>query len=626
MMSPLPKRLLLGVGIAGAVLTALAVPWAVGDSLKERVTADLSSALGLSVSSTGRVSFALLPTPRLKLNRVEVASPSGEAIGRATYLRGDLRLLPLLAGRIDVSGVYIYEPRLTARSEGAQGEALRAAWQRLTALDGDPARLSPLERIALVGGAAAVINPQGQTGIGLLRNINLVFAPATRTSGARLAGTFVWRNETLTVSADGPAPSRLGDARGAPLSLNLSGRLGRVDFVGAAFGGWSDPKARLTGDLMAETPSLRDLMDVLRLRAPFASVVGRFGIEGNVSLSARGLDLDKAQVRLNGDALEGALAARMENGRLAISATLDAPSLDLTPLLVHSVAWRGPDGGWNGDAIDWRDLDAADLDLRLSATAARIGRMRLSEAALGVMLQNGRMELHLGRASFYRGVVRGRLSLARQADGRFDGKAQASADRIDSAAFLTDLGRPRSLSGQANIQIALDSVGQSVAELVKGATGKAGLILRQGEIQGLSLADALRSAERRPLSVIADLRGGRTPYEQIALNLAVRDGSAEIGSGTLAAGPVKGVVNGRLGLADLSMAVRCVLTGPALPGREAPSLSVTLSGPWDNPVLMPDVRALIQRSVPASSLIAAPPVLTHPALDTNNAVSVRSLD
>lgn len=74
------------------------------------------------------------------------------------------------------------------------------------------------------------------------------------------------------------------------------------------------------------------------------------------------------------------------------------------------------------------------------------------------------------------------------------------------------------------------------------------------------------------------------------------------------------------------MAVRCVLTGPALPGREAPSLSVTLSGPWDNPVLMPDVRALIQRSVPASSLIAAPPVLTHPVLETNNAVSVRSLD
>lgn len=625
---PMPrKRFVIVALVCLAAVGGLATPWALSTGgIGDRLSREFARETGLTLTTKGRATIAFLPVPRVKIEDVAFASSSGEPLAHARSLRGDIRILSLLAGRIEVSGLHLYEPRMNATWDGSSVGGVGDIWRRFT----NPATLSSgqLERISLIGGGASLRTASGDV-IGEARNINVVITPPTRDSGTIASGSVTWGHETFTLTFAGAAPALMATPKGGPVTFNLTSGLASLAFTGISS---LVGDTRYVGTLAAETRSLRDLGHLMQIDMPFGDAVGPMAVQGQASLSARGLDIATARIKLNSDVFEGALSARIDNGRPALSGTLDAASLDLGLLFSDLSPLRTNDGHWRRDTIDWNDMAVADLDLRISAAAGRLGALRLSDLALGVLLNNGKLELNLSRATAYRGTVRGRMSLtplmspvAATLLERLDLKASLSLDRVDAGALMTHLGRSRMMTGLTHGQFAIDASGQSMAEMVQSANGKLGLILRQGELIGVNFGDALRAADRRPLSAAIDWRGGRSAFEQASITAGIRNGVAEITAGTLTATTFKGTLAGFIGLSDQVYNLRGMLTGLA-GGREGPTLPMTISGPWDNPVVLPDVRALIQRSMPASSLVARPPALSHPQLGNVDTLNVRADD
>ena len=609
----MPRRRLVLIALAAlGTGSALAMPWTLGSTrMVERISTDLARSTGLVLRSGGNATIALLPVPRIKLEDVALLSADGKQLLSAATMRGDLGLWSLLRGQVRISSVLLTQPRIDVVWDGGN-----APWQAAWKAFHDPqARTGDhLDRVTLVGGSA-VISGKGPDHFSIARDINLVLAPARRDSGLAVAGSLTWRGENIDVRIEGPVAASERLAKGRPVSAQIRSSLASLRFDGVKQG---DRDPQYAGSVAFETRSLEEFSRLVRAEGPLLGTVRGFRIEGSVTASARGFDMEAAQIRLHEDRLDGVLSGRVENARLAISGTLDAPTLDLTPLLSGVGPVYGYGNGWSLDAIDWRPMRAADLDLRISSAAARLKGLRLTNAAVSLLVKNGRLELNLARATAYRGTARGRLSVAQATeDGPLEARTQVTLERIDAGAFLADVGRQRLLTGIANLQFALETSGRSFADLVQSAQGKAGLMLRQGEFIGVSFADALRSAERRPLSAVSEWRGGRSAFEQAAINLTIRQGNAEVSSGALKGAAIAGKLSGSIGLSEQFFSLRSEIA-TLVNGKEGVALPFTISGPWDSPTVLPDVRSLIQRSLPASSLVARPPALTHPVLGSGD--------
>src|SRR5690606_35528938 len=159
-----------------------------------------------------------------------------------------------------------------------------------------------------------------------------------------------------------------------------------------------------------------------------------------------------------------------------------------------------------------------DLDLRLSASEARFGRMRLGDLAASVQIRPGRIEANLGSAAYHDGVLRGKLSLIARGDDT-EIRGVGSFDDVDVGGFLAATGQGRWIQGPGRGQFDVAGAGRSPAAIANALTGQAQVDLKEGEIIGVALADAIRRVEKRPLAGSLNWKGGRTPFAEATMQI-----------------------------------------------------------------------------------------------------------
>jgi AsmA protein len=335
------------------------------------------------------------------------------------------------------------------------------------------------------------------------------------------------------------------------------------------------------------------------------------------------------QLTMGADKLDGALSGRLDGGRLSLTGTLAADRLNLAEAPAPFGPLQASGGTWSYEPLDLREAAGADLDLRLSAAAARLGPLRLDDLAANLLVRRGRVEISLGRATLNRGTVKGRLALA-AGETAHDLKLQGSFDRLDIGALLADLGYTRWISGTAQGQVSIESAGESAADLFRRSNGRAAVTVRQGDLWGVAFAEALRRSERRPLSAPLEWKGGRTPFEQAQAVLNVHGGIADVVDAQLVGTAARAALQGLVSLPDRSLALRATVEGlsPAGPSQSpsqspsaspsqgpsqgpsqspSPSLVFDIYGPWSDVSIVPDARTLIQRSGAGRNLLQAEP-------------------
>jgi AsmA protein len=262
-------------------------------------------------------------------------------------------------------------------------------------------------------------------------------------------------------------------------------------------------------------------------------------------------------------------------------------------------------GQWSHDEFLPSRLGAADLDLRLSASHARLGDFQAENVAVSAILKNGRLDLSLAEASAYSGEAHARAIVAESGDG-LDVRGSAAAEKIDVAALLWDLFRRQSLSGTARANVSFETGGNSFYDLASKLDARGDVSVESGEIYGLDLGLAFRRMERQPLSAGVELRSGRTAFDLLTAKFNIVQGLAEIDDGMARDERAHVDFTLRAQIPDRTLDLHAIATRPPATGAaDAKPLQIgfSLNGGWDDAVFAPDALGLIRRSDAAAPLL-----------------------
>jgi AsmA protein len=596
---------LIGAAAGLAVVAAMA-PWTFsGAAMRNELAQQVRETTGLIAQASGRTTLALLPRPRIKIEDVTIRDRDGKLIIKSAALRGDLRILPAFAGRMEVSSLSLAAPDIDIdldgkplSGEGAIARAIEARSETREAASADRARLASVS----IHGGTARLTRSGAV-VSTLETIEATLDWRSLNTPAGLRATFRWADEPVDVTAWLAQPAQVLRGDSSPVSLRLDSPSLTLNADGIATGGQTPSYA---GKFSVEAPSMRDILARNAIYLPLPGALGALALSADARATLRSIQLSELQFRLDATSYEGAVILSNHQGRPALMGTLATRSLEIEPLLAQMPALRDGDGRWNAAALPKPDLARADVDLRISANRARFGRSELRDVGFSVLVAGGKGEVAIAEANAFGGSLKARLSAEPSGSGYLT-RASAAFTRVDSAALLGELFRSQRFSGEATGEFSFAGQGASVAEVVGSMRGSARVDLANGDISGIDLENALRRLEKQPLSAASAIRTGRTSYRTGLLDLDVAAGVATIRTLEAKGAGVDVMVTGSAILArrllDITIKARQA-------GREdnepAPQLSMDLRGNWDDPNLVIDAQSLIRRSQAAAPLLRAP--------------------
>ena len=98
--------------VAAVALGAALAPWTFStNALLEEISGQLNASSGLYIAAKGRSTFSLLPRPHITIDSIAFADPAAALTIEAERLHGNVLLLPLLAGRLEIADVELLRPR-----------------------------------------------------------------------------------------------------------------------------------------------------------------------------------------------------------------------------------------------------------------------------------------------------------------------------------------------------------------------------------------------------------------------------------------------------------------------------------------------------------------------------------
>lgn len=605
-------RLLLWIAAAFAMLIGAAAalaPWLYSPAAaKSAIYAQLQSATGLYVAARGYPRLSLTPRPHVTLEGVVFADRNGALVVEAQQIHGVLKLLPLLSGRLDVDGLALVRPRaridLDQKPIDAPGAAARAAAAKPASVEAQTADKFRLGVLTVTDGALRV----RRGGVDYAAD-KIDGALDWRRIGepALLTGGFDWRGERLQLMAWLARPGAF--LRGDPsvATARLDGESLRIEAQGVA---QTLPNAHYAGRVAGSAVSLRDALRLFNVDVPLPGPFGAAQFSAQAGLSAREAAFRELHVQVDGNAFDGELALRDEDGRPSVTANLKSEFVALKPMLSDAPALIGSDGQWSHEPLDPPDMSGADMDLHLAAAHARLGRLTIDDASLTATLRDGALDLSLLDAQAYRGRLKAHAAFKPASDGALTVHATAQTFGVDARALLWDAFGKQAIGGALTSTLTLDASGADVAAMMKNLGGRATIALTEGEIAGVDFERALRRFEKRPLSSAQDIRSGSSAIERAGATFIVENGVGTLEEAS-AYGPgftlsLKGSAN----LAERSLTLKAAAReadAGGKPREKGLQIAFDVAGAWDDLSLAPDPQAFIRRSGAAAPLLPEAP-------------------
>ncbi|KQT84739.1 hypothetical protein ASG51_01240 [Methylobacterium sp. Leaf465] len=590
----MPLRRLLSLMCLAAFVVALSaacLPWSVATPrLRAFVARDFARVYGLAMTARGPTEVTLLPLPRLGFRDVRLAAGGvdGPVLAEGGALSLQLSLLALLTGRLEVNtlgldGATVYLP--SGPDDARWAEPVRLLGARL-AVDG----AAHPRRISLSRAVAKGLDPRDgspQTA----RDLDLTLSWPLWSAQAEIFGSFQWSAMPTRFSVSGLRVIDLLDGGATPYALTASWAAGTLTAEGS--GVVRAEGLTLTGLGQFETRSLPETLAWAGGDVALSPFVRAFGMTGNFEMTGRQLLLPNVRVSFGDNRLEGAGAVSFERGRPAVQATLAAETLNLAPLLADLLRAVGATAGapdWRLRALALAPYTGGDLDLRISAGAARFGPILAEDLAASVLVRDGNIEASLSRAALGGGTLKGRLALATSPEDAAvtDAKVQGAFDRLDLAVVPGALRPENWILGTAQGQFQAEGSGADLHALLQHLDGHAALSVDAGTLIGLDLNEAAQR-NRMPAR-----RVGRTAFERATLSLRFRDGIGEITEGTMEANVMAASLRGTVSLPDRRCDTLAEISARGTASEKRPPMRVQIAGPFGNL----DVRSLAQDATP----------------------------
>jgi AsmA protein len=603
---------LAGTAFAALVILSLLIP---ADTVRDSVKAEIRAVTGLDPVLRGEVAVSLFPTGTVVFDRVELGdNRTGEPALTVDQLVVRLRFFPLLIGRIEIADVSLVRPTITiaftpdGRSNwSSHVEMLARALQpnRGQGANQSPDRLASFSEIR-IGDGKVILRDQARKFTETLSNVEFALAWPSISKTFAAAGRFIWHDEVIegAFSLSDFVAALVGDRSG----LKIRFAAAPVKF---AFDGYisHSPTLRMEGTLAADGPSLRDTLRWAAHRTPPGGGFGPFSLKAQANVVGSNASLSAVNVELDGNVGEGALTF-MADGRQTVQGTLAADGLDLTPYVSAIRLLTTGDRSWERVPISLDGLNDVDVDLRLSAARVTLANAKLGRTAVAANLRGGRFTVTVGESEAFGGVVKGSFGLA-QSPGGAELKAQLQFAEVDLDQALGELFGIRRVEGKGNLGFAVDSRGKSVYGLTQALNGSANLVSRKGVIAGLNVEQLLKRLAKSPLSRGNELSSGKTPYNLLAANLKIEQGTIKVDDVHIEGPSLRLALAGSASIPardlDLTGTASLLSTSASGAAEAAPAfeLPFVVQGAWDDPLLLPDVQVLMKRSGAAAPILDA---------------------
>src|SRR5262249_4879939 len=146
---------------------------------------------------------------------------------------------------------------------------------------------------------------------------------------------------------------------------------------------------------------------------------------------------------------------------------------------------------------------------------------------LAANLRGGKLAVTVGESEAFGGEIKGSFEVAKSEAG-VDLKSQMLFSEVDLESSLGDLFGVHHLEGKGNFSFDVTGAGGSIMAMMRRLNGVVILAARDGALVGYNVEQLLHQLDRRPLSGIGDLRGGRTPFEKLDVSIKIADGTATL--------------------------------------------------------------------------------------------------
>jgi AsmA protein len=594
-----PVAALLGVTAIALVATS----WLINrDALRQAVEAQIRAVTGLDLVIKGAIDVSVFPGSYVSFHDVGLKgnADTDPALG-VDVLTANLRLLPLLLQRFEISDVMMLRPHIhVVRS--ADGQSNWTPFIETIVRTMKPGADNPVSfsEIRIQDG---VLNYEDAANNASehLDDIELSLAWPSISRSFAATGQFDWRGERVdgSIAASDFVAALSGDRSG--LKARLSSAPLKLAFDGTVANRTS---LMMEGIVTIDSPSLRTALRWIGQAPPGAGGFGRFALKARANVVGPSVALTNVNVELDGNVAEGVMTYA-NNGRQTLQATLAAGSLDFTPYISTFRLLASGAHDWNRQVFDLNALSTTDLDMRLSAAQLTVGPSKLGRTALGANLRNGALALSVGEAQMYGGVARGSFAIAR-ADTVADIRAQFQFTDVDLQALASEMFGVSKLTGRGNLNVSLVASGSSPFGLAQSLDGNAMLTGHDGAIAGFNVEQLLKRLERRPLSGAGNFRAGSTPYDKLTIAVKFSDGVATAEDVRVEGPAAHLTLTGTASVPTREYDLKGVasLNTPAggTPGFELPFV---VQGPWDDPLIFPDPESLIRRSPASAPLLDA---------------------
>ncbi len=602
------KRLGIAVLAGLAALFALlgALPLLLSESrVRDAVAEEIRAVTGLDLLLGGNVRVSLFPTGSVSFADVALGDDDEQAM-TAERLTARLRFLPLLTGRVEIADFKLVRPNINV-TIGADG---RSNWtvliERLARALGPESQRTreqtPFSEIAMERGT--LVLRDGRRGSSeTLHNVQLALAWPSISKSFAATGEFTWNGQRIDTSVALSDFAAALAGRQSGLRVRLGGAPAKAVFEGSIS---VRPTLKVEGTFAADAPSLREALLWAGHRPIISGGLGRFALKAKTNISGGTVALTGVNLDLDGNVMEGVLTFATD-GRKTLQGTLAAEELNLNPYLSNARIMTAAERNWDRMPLGLERLNGMDLDLRLSSGKISLARARIGRTAVAANLRGGKLNVTIGEAQAFGGIVKGTITLAHAGNGG-DAASQLNFSDVDLESSLGDLFGFRRIEGRGNLALNIEASGTDVLSMTRTINGTATLIGNKGALVGWNIEQLLRRLERRPLSGAGDFRNGRTPFERLTVGLKIVHGTAVVEEMYMSGTKVRIGLGGTSSIPEREFDLRGVAaliapgTADGNPGFELPFV---VQGNWDDPIMLPDTQSLLMRSPAASPLLDA---------------------
>ncbi len=573
----------------------------------------------------GHLDVALGRTTTVRANRLTFANadwskhPQMASVARAEL---DIRLWPLLRGRVQIPEIRLNDPDLLLESATAQHPGNWVFDQR------GGGSMPALGRLLVHQGRLRFVDTAGRTDIDISVN-SLAATQGDAAPPINIAGKGRWKGYPFTLKGSTASPLELSQTE-HPFRIDLRGNAGPTrthirgtlthpfqfqtfDLQMLLTGNDMEDLYPLTGIAMPSTPPYRldgrlsRNGDIWRY-ADFTGRTGDSDLAGTAQIDVSGkrpkLNADLRSRQLDFDDLAGFIGAPPKTGT---GETANAEQKQQAAKLAagHRLLPSTP--------YDLSKLRAMDADVRWRAQRIHAPSLPLDDMDAHLTLVNGLLELQPLNFGVAGGDIRSTIRMdARNAIIRT--QLKASVRSLHLGQLLPDAKLAKQASGAIAGEIDITGKGNSVAAMLGTADGNIALGMGRGHVSNLIM-------ELAGLDVTESLKYLITRDREIPLRCAfadfgVRDGVMSTRSMAFDTSDTIILGEGRISLKDESLDL---LLRPRPKDRSILSFRspLRLGGSFKDPSFRPDLKALGTRGAIALALaVIAPPAALLATIET----------